>query len=210
MPRRGKDTRRRIIDAAYELFYRDGFARAGVDAIAERADITKRTLYQHFGSKDALVAAVLEVQHELALARIRIWAEQNSDDPAALVESLFAGLADWFRKRQWRGSGFTRAAMEFAAFPGHPARRAAHRHKAAVEAWLTQRFAVHGIKTPDEFAREVMILIEGCHSLALIHGDPSYANTALSVSRTLVERHRPARGTRVRSAPRRKLPKIAR
>lgn len=204
MPRRGKDTRRRIIDAAYELFYRDGFARAGVDAIAERADITKRTLYQHFDSKDALVAAVLEVQHDLALALIRVWAEQNSDDPASFVESVFVGLADWYKKRQWRGSGFTRAAMEFAAFPGHPARRAAHRHKAAVEAWLTQRFAAHGIKTPDELASEVMILIEGCHSLALIHGDPSYAKTALSVARTLVERHHPVIGKRAGNNPRRK------
>ena len=62
MRRQGKDTKRRIIDAAYELFYKDGFARAGVDAIAERAGVTKRTLYQHFDSKDALVAAVLDIQ----------------------------------------------------------------------------------------------------------------------------------------------------
>ncbi len=204
MPRRGKDTRRRIIDAAYELFYRDGFARAGVDAIADRANITKRTLYQHFDSKDALVAAVLDAQHELALARIRVWAEPMSDDPAAVVENLFTGLADWFKKRQWRGSGFTRAAMEFAASPGHPARRAAHRHKAAVEAWLAQCFAAQGVRTSDELAREVMILIEGCHSLALIHGDPSYANTARVVARGLIERHCPARSARARNETRRK------
>ena len=121
MRRQGKDTKRRIIDAAYELFYKDGFARAGVDAIAERAGVTKRTLYQHFDSKDALVAAVLDIQHELALTRIRAWAERASGDPVAVVDSLFAGFADWSKQRGWRGSGFTRAAMEYAASPGHPA-----------------------------------------------------------------------------------------
>jgi AcrR family transcriptional regulator len=69
------DTRRRIIDAAYGLFYRAGFARAGVDDIAEAAGVTKRTLYYHFDSKDALVAAVLAIQNELALARISQWAQ---------------------------------------------------------------------------------------------------------------------------------------
>jgi AcrR family transcriptional regulator len=40
-----KGTKRRIIDAAYGLFYRSGFARTGVDDIAEAAGVTKRTLY---------------------------------------------------------------------------------------------------------------------------------------------------------------------
>ena len=152
MRRQGKDTKRRIIDAAYELFYKDGFARAGVDAIAERAGVTKRTLYQHFDSKDALVAAVLDIQNELALTRIRAWAERASGDPVTVVDSLFAGFADWSKQRGWRGSGFTRAAMEYAASPGHPARAAAHRHKAEVETWLAQRFAEQDVVASSQLA----------------------------------------------------------
>ena len=39
------DARRRIIQAAYDLFYRSGFARVSVDLVAEKAGFTKRTLY---------------------------------------------------------------------------------------------------------------------------------------------------------------------
>lgn len=186
MHREKQETRRRIIDAAYELFYKGGLARAGVDAVASSAGVTKRTLYYHFDSKDALVAAMLEVQHELVLTRIQRWAERASS-PAALVESLFAEFAAWAKKPGFQGSGFTRAAMELADMPGHPARAAARRHKAAVESWLAEQFVQHGIRAPREMARQIMLLIEGCHSLILIHGDAGYTDSASAAARVLVQ-----------------------
>jgi AcrR family transcriptional regulator len=189
MPKQGRQTRGRIIDAAYELFYKGGFARAGVDAIAEAAHVTKRTLYYHFTSKDALVAAVLDAQHELALQRVQRWARPAHGDPGVMVEMLFAGLAAWAKQRGWQGSGFTRAAMEFADLPGHPARAAARRHKTAVEDWLAKEFAQDGIRNPHQVARQITLLIEGCHSLILIHGDAGYAGAAAKAARLLVEKH---------------------
>jgi len=41
MPRHGEETRRKIIDTAYEVFYKGGFARAGVDAIADAAGMSR-------------------------------------------------------------------------------------------------------------------------------------------------------------------------
>jgi AcrR family transcriptional regulator len=184
--RNSADTKRRIIDAAYGLFYRGGFARAGVDDIAEAAGVTKRTLYYHFDSKDALVEAVLATQNELALARIESWAQRVTGDPTSMVERLFAEFAAWARQPQWRGSGFTRAAMEFAHLPGHPARVAARRHKARVEAWLADQFGA-GDKTR-QLARQVMLLLEGCHSLILIHGDAAYADAAATAARSLLDK----------------------
>lgn len=203
MGKRAKNTRQQIIDAAYELFYKGGFARAGVDAIAEAAGLTKRTLYYHFDSKDALLAAVLDDQHELVLARIRRWGPSATTDPAAMVRVLFAEFAAWAKKPEFRGSGFTRAAMELADMPGHPARAAARRHKAGVEAWLAEQFDKHGLRSPRELARQVMLLLEGCNSLVLIHGDMTYANAASAAARLLVERGTldcPSKG--VRQSPR--------
>jgi len=190
MPREGGETRQRIIDTAYEVFYKGGFARAGVDAIAEAAKVTKRTLYYHFDSKDALLAAVLDAQHELVLARIHRWAKRASGDPAKIVQILFDEFKKWARKPGWQGSGFTRATMELADLPGHPARVAASRHKAAVEGWLAGQFAGGGIRGWRELARQVMLLIEGCHSLVLIHGDRGYIDTASASARLLVSRSR--------------------
>jgi len=186
MPRHGAETRRKIIDTAYEVFYKGGFARAGVDAIADTAGITKRTLYYHFDSKDALLAAVLEAQHELVLTRIQRWATQAQGNTAKVVEILFAEFKAWAKRPGWRGSGFTRATMELADMPGHPARAAAHRHKAAVEDWLAEQFAQGGVRGSRDLARQIMLLIEGCHSLILIHGDTSYADTACAAARLLV------------------------
>jgi AcrR family transcriptional regulator len=190
MAKQAEKTRRRILDAAYGLFYKGGFARAGVDAIAEAAGVTKRTLYYHFHSKDELLAAVLDAQHELVLTRIQRWAQRARGDPRTLVEILFAEYAAWAKKPGFQGSGFTRAAMELADLPGHPARTAARRHKAAVEGWLAEQFAQNGIGPSRDLARDVMLLIEGCHSLILIHGDTSYAEAATAVARVLVERFR--------------------
>jgi AcrR family transcriptional regulator len=190
VPREGEQTRRRIIDAAYEVFYKAGFARASVDAVAEAAGVTKRTLYYHFDSKDALIAAVLDAQHELVLARIQRWAKRASD-PARIVAILFEEFAAWAKRPGWQGSGFTRATMELADLPGHPARAAARRHKAAIEGWLAEQLAQTGkIRGSRDLARQVMLLIEGCHSLVLIHGDTSYTDSAALAARLLVRRYR--------------------
>ncbi len=58
--------RQRIIDGAYESFWRAGFTRTSLDTIAERAGVTKRTLYSYFRSKDDLLATVLLRYGELA------------------------------------------------------------------------------------------------------------------------------------------------
>ena len=132
--RSGATTRLRIIDAAYEQFYKEGFARSGVDAIAQTANVTKRTLYYHFDSKDALLTAVLDHQHTLVFTRIQRWARRSSDGPAKNNREPFSANSSPAAERPgWKGSGFTRMAMELADLPGHPARAAASRHKAAVE-----------------------------------------------------------------------------
>ena len=51
---------RRVLDAASELFYERGIHAVGVDTIAEAAGVTKKTLYDRFGSKEALVVAYLQ------------------------------------------------------------------------------------------------------------------------------------------------------
>jgi AcrR family transcriptional regulator len=198
MRRSAEQTRRRILDAAYGLFYRKGFARVGVDVIAEKAGVTKRTLYDHFVSKDQLLAAVLEFHHELSLARIRDWSDRLPGDVDAMLDSLFTELAQWAATPRWAGAGFTRLVMELADLPGHPARAIARSHKAALEAWLANELAQRGLAAPAARAREVVLLLEGSMSLMLIHGDRSMAKAAAEAAKRLmldgsVKRHAPLR-----------------
>ncbi|MEV0288356.1 MULTISPECIES: TetR/AcrR family transcriptional regulator [unclassified Kribbella] len=54
------DKRRAILDGALEEFARDGYARAGMDAIAAAAAVSTRTIYAHFGNKAKLFEAVIQ------------------------------------------------------------------------------------------------------------------------------------------------------
>jgi AcrR family transcriptional regulator len=187
MARSAAETRLRILDAAYGLFWRQGFVRVSMDQIAERADVTKRTLYQRFRSKDDLIAAALAHSSELALQRLEQFRLPANRD--AMIDSCFGQIADWAAKPRWSGAGFTRVAVELADLRGHPARTIARRHKAAVEAWFATRLAAAKVSSPRERAREIVLLMEGAMMLMLIHGDHGYAEAAARAAKRLVRKN---------------------
>lgn len=181
------ETRLRIIDAAYESFWRSGFTRTGVDSIAARAGVTKRTLYAHFPSKDDLLAAVLFHYGELARARLQRIAGRMPADRDGMIDSFFGQLAGWASATpRWSGSGFTRLVVELADLPGHPARVIARRVKAATEAWLADLLATARVPQSRERAREIMLLMEGAMALTLIHGGRSYIDDAATAAKRLI------------------------
>jgi AcrR family transcriptional regulator len=192
VPRSSERTRQRILDAAYALFRRKGYTRVSMDEIAAATAVTKRTIYYHFESKDALLAAVLETQHHLALAAFRTFGDSLSGPAEDIIDTLFRDLAVWSDKPRWAGSGFTRLVIELADLPGHPARVIARRHKAMLEAHLAELFARAGIGSPRETAREVWLLSEGAISLILVHRDRSYAAAAAQAAKKLI-RYRTAK-----------------
>lgn len=173
MPRSG-DTRARILEAAYRGFYREGFVRVSLEAIAEAAGVTKRTLYHHYDSKDALLAAALDKQREASMRLVLEWGTSKAGSPAELISLLFEGLAAWAQRPRWLGSGYSRISLELADMPGHPALQVARLHKSAVEAWLGAEFARLGARSPPELARQTALLMEGSMLLALLHGDLEY------------------------------------
>lgn len=186
MPRDKDQTQRRIVEAAYYLFYQRGFTRVGVEEIAERAGITKRTLYAHFRSKDDLLAAALRHYSELDLERLKVIGRGLPARPQAMVDGFFAKLLDWADRPRWSGSGFTRLVLELADLPGHPARAIAARAKTATEVWLADLLEGGGLKMSRERAREIMLLMEGAMALMLIHGDRSYGKVAARAARRLL------------------------
>lgn len=182
-----QSTAHTIIDAAYVLFRRRGFHRVSLDEIADAADVTKRTLYYHFESKDALLSAVLEAQSAMELAAFQTFGVQLTGAPQDIVEKLFAELSIWTSKPRWAGSGFTRLAIELADLPGHPAHEIARRHKATLESHLTDLLARAGASSPEERAREIFLLAEGAMSLILIHRDQRYAAAAAEAAKKLLK-----------------------
>jgi AcrR family transcriptional regulator len=182
-----EENRRRIVDAAYESFWRLGFRRSSVESIATRAGLTKRTLYGYFRSKDDLLAAVLQRYEELAAERLKHIGDRLPADRIGLLDSFFGQLNEWASSTpRWSGSGFTRLVVELADLPGHPARVIARRAKRKTEAWLAERLDQARVGAASARAREIMLLMEGSMALTLIHGGREYIDTAARVAKQLV------------------------
>jgi AcrR family transcriptional regulator len=92
------DVRAQILKVADRLFYEQGIRAIGVNAIAAEAGISKKTLYQHFSSKDDLVVAYLR-------GRFRPVPEASSKPPAQqilanlewIARSLAGAEVSWLR-----------------------------------------------------------------------------------------------------------------
>jgi AcrR family transcriptional regulator len=169
-------TRRRILEAADELFYSEGVRAAGVDAIADRAGVTKRTLYYHFCSKDELITAYVEARDPATLNRLK--EVMNGEDIAAGIRALFKLVGSAGADPRWKGCAFIRVIHELAGQPGHPACALARRHKRALERWFAERIDAAGIAQANERARELSILLDGAITQMLTHREPAYAEAA--------------------------------
>ncbi|MGX1785428.1 TetR/AcrR family transcriptional regulator [Bosea sp. NPDC055332] len=185
-------TRKRIIEAASKLFYGEGIRAVSVDAVAEKAGVTKRTLYYHFESKDELVAAYLEARDQPNLKLMAGWFDKAEGGLPQKVEAIFQNLARSARHPRWKGCGFLRTAAELANLPGHPAIRIGARHKAGFERWLAGACAEHGATAPEELARQIVLLMDGAFSVMLVHRDPAYVEAAGRAAAALAAAASPA------------------
>ncbi|WBQ04632.1 TetR/AcrR family transcriptional regulator [Kribbella sp. CA-293567] len=170
----------RILTAASMLFYEHGIRTVGVDAIAAAAEVTKKTLYDRFGSKDNLIAAYLE-------RRNRVWhtflddqlTERRPSSPEEMILALFAALTDWMAESR-RGCGFINASVELAA-PDHPAMPVIVAQKQWMRAEFLAQAAQGGFEQVEELADRLLLLHEGalvCYRVAAMEHAPEVARRA--------------------------------
>ena len=189
MSRTTERSREKILKAGFRLFFREGYARVSMEMIAAQAQMTKRTLYNHFDSKDQLLGAVLESQNRRSMARFNDWTANADSTVARFLNQFFAKTMTWAASARWRGSGFTRLAMELADLPGHPARRIAARHKAELEKWMESEFRARGSREPRRDARTLALIVDGAVSLSLISGNRDYISHARQIALGLLSRN---------------------
>lgn len=197
MPPNGNPTRERIIAAATKLFYSEGIRATSVDAVAEKAGITKKTLYYHFRTKDELIAAYLASRDQPTLAWYQRWFAETKGSTADKVRGLFRSFGRSADTPSWRGCGFLRTIAELANTPGHPAIKAGAAHKKKFEAWMADALARDGVRDAERIARQIVILLDGAATVMLIHRDAAYVETAGDVAADLVEQASAARKPRL-------------
>ncbi|NIH78636.1 TetR/AcrR family transcriptional regulator [Amycolatopsis viridis] len=181
----------RILTVAEELFYANGIHAIGVDTIAAEAGVTKKTLYDRFGSKAELVALYLRRRDE----RWRDWVHGYADPRAApqrRILRVFDALADWMSMANRRGCAFVNAHAELPA-ADHPAQQVIAASKEWLLDYLRQLAAEAGARNPARLAEALLILIEGATVVASLDVLPTAVAAAKRVAKSLVDEATAAR-----------------
>jgi AcrR family transcriptional regulator len=167
----------RILETTDRLFYGQGIRAVGVDTIAAEIGISKRTLYNYFPSKDALITAYL--------ARRAIPRAASDRPPLEQILGVFDWLEKWFAGNSFRGCPFVNAVAELGE-RNHPAVRIAIDYKERRRVAFRDILAGFGVADPDGLAIQLVILVEGAMAAALVRDDPAMARAAKAAARVLL------------------------
>lgn len=178
--RGGRGARTRILNAASELFYFEGINATGVGRIASKASVSKRTLYQHFPSKTALVEEYLrQLRHEAGDAKGTPAATSPRAQLLALFDVTDAGDA------RMRGCPFHNASVEAAdAMPG--VEHIVHLHKRDYVNGLIDLAREAGAIDPDMLGNQIALLYEGASALSTSLNDPAPWARARAAAEALI------------------------
>jgi AcrR family transcriptional regulator len=182
--RGGRGARRRILAAAAQLFYFEGINATGVDLIADRASVSKRTLYQHFPSKAALVEEYLRQLRQQGAEGEEESAQTPDSTPRAQLLALFE-LTDAGVGRM-RGCPFHNAAVEAAGvMPG--VEHIVHVHKRDYIDGLTELARAAGAADPETLGNQIALLYEGASGLSTSMNDPAPWAQARATAEVLID-----------------------
>lgn len=179
------EPRRRILETADRLFYRDGIRAVGIDRIIAEAEVAKMTLYKHFSSKDDLILAVLKYREETFLAFFGSAMERHGKRTKNKLRAFFAALKDWLESPGFRGCAFQNAAVELADAK-HPGSQFVQDHKRRFQKFLSGLVEESLGKAAAKVAPAVGLLVEGAIVTAVIQGSPDAANVAREAALKLV------------------------
>ncbi len=163
--------RTRLLDAAGRLFYADGIAATGINAITAAAGVARMSLYNNFTSKDDLLSAYIEARHEewLALYAARAGGAADPKPRVLAVFDAYIDHAELEYDHGFRGCGLLNAAAELPV--GSPGRDAVRRHKEQVEQILSDHLSA--LTSPAEaraLAEHCSFLLEGAMARAGLEG----------------------------------------
>jgi AcrR family transcriptional regulator len=151
--------RERLLEAAQRLTYRQG-VNVGVDAILTAASVARRSLYEHFGGKDGLIAEVLRRSAAADEARYRQVMQAAGEDPRDRILAIFDQLATIIGEPDFRGCRYLAADLALAD-PGHPAHAITRQYREHVQQLLDDELRKLGHPRPAPAAGQLLLLIDG-------------------------------------------------
>ncbi|MFE6450761.1 MULTISPECIES: TetR/AcrR family transcriptional regulator [Nocardiopsis] len=178
---------RRVLDVATELFYTRGINTVGMELVAERAGVTKKTIYDRFGSKQQLVVHYLRARD----ARWRAYLDgylERARTPRELVAATFDALDDWTGEENPRGCAMVNAYAELSD-PEHPGRAVAEEQKRWLRGLYADLAERSGARDPGALGDALAMLHEGAVVARNVTGVVDAARTARAAADALMTVH---------------------
>lgn len=169
--------REHIIQEALKLFYQSGFNATGIDKIISEAGVSKKTLYNHFRSKDELILATLRKRDELFRNNLMRETERLASTPKERLLAVFDVVGAWFHEKGFSGCMFINASAEFSD-SNAPSRVLCAEHKRLISDYLENLAKQAGAKDPEELSKQLNLLIEGAIVYAHVVGDKEASERA--------------------------------
>ncbi|GAA2624811.1 TetR/AcrR family transcriptional regulator [Actinomadura fulvescens] len=157
--RTGPGPRERLLEAGRELTYRQGVG-IGVDALLKAANVARRSLYEHFGGKDGLIAEVLRRSTSEDEEHYRQTMRSAGDDPRARLLAVFDRLAEIVDEPDFRGCRYLAADLALTD-PGHPGHAVTRDYRERVHRLLEDELIRLGHAEPAVAADQLLLLIDG-------------------------------------------------
>ncbi len=180
-PKGGRGARQRILDTAADLFYREGINATGVERLAAEASVSKRTLYQHFPSKTAVVEEYLRAVRERVGEPVH--PDPDSADARTVLLGLFTTPPPGGRMR---GCPFHNAAVE-AADDMPEIHEIVGDHKRAYINGLIRLAKAAGAANPKMLGNQLAVLYEGAAALSTSLDDRAAWTHARKAAQTLID-----------------------
>jgi AcrR family transcriptional regulator len=178
----------RLLDAATELFYNEGIHNVGIDRVIEKAGVAKASLYNTYGSKEALVRQYLEGRHEARKARI-VKHMALHDTPREKLLSVFDALAEAATLPGYRGCAFINANGEGEI--GDSVRQFVDDVREWIRALFESLAREAGATHPASLADQLVLLYDGASVSASIDHNKNAAATARAVASALLDNKAP-------------------
>lgn len=179
----GRGARQRILNAAAELFYREGINATGVERLAAESSVSKRTLYQHFPSKTAVVEEYLRAIQQRVGDPIQPGSDADQQEPRARILALFDSPPPG---GTMRGCPFHNAAVE-AADVMPEVQDIVHTHKRNYINGLTKLAKQAGAANPRLLGNQLAVLYEGAAALSTSLNDRAPWAHARKAAQTLID-----------------------
>lgn len=161
-------SRERLLHAAATLTYRDGVG-IGVDALCKAAGVSKKSLYQLFGSKDELLATSLKEGAAAFVANLLPPADDGGS-PRERILHVFEQVELQAGAPGFRGCRYLAVQIELKD-QRHPASRVARRIKRNLLTFFRAEAEQGGANDPDLLARQLLMVFDGASARAGIGVD---------------------------------------